>query len=96
LFKNKVKFAEIPFEIQNGLFGIIALLPKAFEKEKITLLNFIDIFGIIEYMRENVYKSKLLARKISILINKWIKFFPGFSIYSSYFSLFLVISLIFL
>ena len=75
-----MKFAEIPFEMQNGLFGIIGLLPKAFEKEKIGLLDYIDIFGLIEYMKENVHTNKVLARKISIIINKWIKFFPG-SIY---------------
>lgn len=53
------------------------MLPKAFEKEKINLLDFIDIFGVIEYMKQNVSKNKVLSRKISIIITKWIKYFPG-------------------
>ena len=72
-----MKFAEIPYEIQNGLFGIVGLLPKAFEKEKVNLLEFINIFDLIEYMKENIYKSKLISRKIGPMIHKWIKYFPG-------------------
>ena len=78
IFNFLVKFAEVPFEIQNGLFGIIGLLPKAFEKEKIVLLDYIDIFGLVEYMKESISKNKIVARKLPILISKWIKFFPGF------------------
>lgn len=72
-----MKFSEVPYEVQNGLFGIIAILPKAFEKEKVSILDFINIFGIIEYMKENIFKNKILSRKISIIVGKWIKYFPG-------------------
>lgn len=74
-------FINVDFEIQNGLFGIVALLPKTFDREKINLITFINIYQVILYLKTNIQENKYFSRKIPVLVHKWIKHFSGLFIF---------------
>ena len=64
---------EINEQFQDGIFAMIGLIPKIFEKEKIPADNFIDIKLILKYLGQKAANNTILAKRIPILCSRWIK-----------------------
>lgn len=73
--------------IQDGIFAMLGVIPKVFMKLKVDKnpAELIDILKVLEFLKNNLSKDVLYARRFASITMKWLNVLNGKLIFFFYF-----------
>ncbi|KAL4479579.1 hypothetical protein ABPG72_018565 [Tetrahymena utriculariae] len=69
-------FTNVSSDIQESIFSIMGLVPKVCKKNNINPNNLFDFVGLLKYLYNNQKQMNFAARRIPILVTRWIEYLP--------------------
>ena len=63
-------------EIQDGVFALLGLLPVVYDKKGVNQTAYYDFLKAIKYLQDKSQNINL-AKRIPLLISRWVKLYPG-------------------